>query len=98
MVAHFLYFLLPIVVVFDVGIVQYQQAERVQIINVVLQPQRLSHTSAGVCWAVKDSPVVASVGAVISQTLIRSTTTHTAPLTPICVYRSLILGDGKQEA
>lgn len=95
MVANFLYFLFPIVVVVDVGIVQYQQ---VQIINVVLQPQRLPHTSAGVCWAVKDSPVVASVGAVISQTPIRSTTTHTAPLTPICVYRSLILGDGKQEA
>lgn len=37
------------------------------------------------------SPVVASIGAVISQTLIKSTTTSRAPLLPIRVYRSLIL-------
>lgn len=49
MVATFLYFLFPVVVVFDVGIVQYQQAESVQIVNAVLQPQHLSHTRLQVC-------------------------------------------------
>lgn len=56
------------------------------------------HTRLWVRPAVRDSPVVASVGAAISQTVIKSTTTHMAPLIPICVYRSLILGDRKQEA
>lgn len=42
------------------------------------------------------SPVAASVGTVISQTLITSTITSRAPLLPICVYRSLILGQRKR--
>lgn len=43
------------------------------------------------------SPLVPSVGKVISQTLITSTITSRAPLLPICVYRSLILGKRKTE-
>lgn len=62
----------------------------------VLQPQQLWRTSVGVRLAVRDSPVVASAGAAISQTVIKSTMTHKAPLIPICVYRSLILGDRRQ--
>lgn len=54
-------------------------------------------TRLWVCLAVRDSPVVASVDAAISQTVIKSTTTHMAPLIPICVYRSLILGDRKRD-
>lgn len=46
--------------------------------------------------AVTHSPVVASVSTVISQTLTTSTMTSRAPLLPIGVYRSLILGKRKR--
>lgn len=42
------------------------------------------------------SPVVASVSTVISKTLTTSTMTSRAPLLPIGVYRSLILGKRKR--
>lgn len=45
--------------------------------------------------ALMHSPVVASI-VVISQTLTTSTMTSRAPLLPICVYRSLILGKRKR--